>query len=387
MPSNFSQHLAHASGGRRFCFVIMSFHDRYSFFRDIKQIVGEETGFECLRADDVAAPGESVREKVHAAIESAVFVLADITDPRPNIYYEIGYALARGKQVLLLIRKGLQPQTDLGGIELIEYADSAEGWPAFEHDLRNKLRVHNDSKVSLLRAMIIPPDPSPSYLLIHPKKKVKRSRFRQHPRELRTFGDYLGLMGILNVFASTFGERHAPEIVSAPHAAPQITKANANLFLIGSPKVNKFTKRFLNSMQKAGGANWQLSPAPGENPKGDYEVQLTGCLSSGKTFKTVCGRIAKPNAQDYGIILRGPHPEHPGRSVSILAGPHSVGTGAACLAATKTQLVSEIAKCFVGKLDISTRDRTFWVLVKAAPGLDHHIDADRVKIVDVGVYS
>ena len=55
MPSNFSQILAHASGGRRYCFVIMSYHEGYSFFRDIKRIVAEETGFECLRADDVSA--------------------------------------------------------------------------------------------------------------------------------------------------------------------------------------------------------------------------------------------------------------------------------------------------------------------------------------------
>jgi len=82
----------------------MSYHDGFGFFQRIKQIVAEETGFECLRADDVSAPSENIRDKVHAAIESAVFVLADITKARPNIFYEIGYAIARNKPVLLLVR-------------------------------------------------------------------------------------------------------------------------------------------------------------------------------------------------------------------------------------------------------------------------------------------
>jgi nucleoside 2-deoxyribosyltransferase len=356
MPSNFSQFLAHASGGRRFCFVIMSYHEGFSFFRDIKRIVVEETGFECLRADDVSAPGENVRDKVHAAIESAVFLLADISDARPNIFYEIGYAIARNKPVLLLIRKGIMPPTDLNGIELIPYLDNREGWTTFENELRQHLRVHKDSNVSLLRAMIIPPDPKPSFMILNPKLPQEGSRFLQHPCERRTYGDYLGLTGVLNIFTSVFGEHCVPDIVSAFHSSPELANWDANLFLIGSPKVNSFTEIFLRNMQRSRDPGWRFGPASGESPTGDYEVQLTGKLASGEVFATSCGnRSTTQHEEDHGLILRGPHPQHPARSVTIMAGPHSLGTGAACLAATRSQLVNDIAKALAGRIDVIGR--------------------------------
>ena len=34
MSGNFSQMLAHATGGRRYCFVIMSYHEGYAFLNE-----------------------------------------------------------------------------------------------------------------------------------------------------------------------------------------------------------------------------------------------------------------------------------------------------------------------------------------------------------------
>ncbi len=99
VSSMFSQMLAHATGGRRYSFVIMSYHSGYAFFERIKRIVAEETGFECLRADDIPGAGEDLRGKIHSTIEGAVFIIADVTDLRANIYYEIGYAVARNRPV------------------------------------------------------------------------------------------------------------------------------------------------------------------------------------------------------------------------------------------------------------------------------------------------
>lgn len=229
MLSTFSQMLAHATGGRRYSFVIMSYHEGYTFFERIKRIVGEETGFECLRADDIPGVGEDLRTKIHSSIEGAVFVMADISDARPNIYYEIGYAIARNKPVLILVREGVEIPTDLLGVELIRYADNRDGLPRFEQILRQQLAIHKDSNVSLLRAMIIPPDPQPSYIILNPKKPHAGSRFKHHPRERRTYGDYLGLMGVLSAFASVYGEHCAPELVSASHAADEIRDWDANL--------------------------------------------------------------------------------------------------------------------------------------------------------------
>ena len=94
-------------------------------------------------------------------------------------------------------------------------------------------------------------------------------------------------------------------------------------------------------MQRGQAPNWRLPPAPGATASGDYEVQLVGEPAKG-SFATPYGdKAGRDVREDYGLIVRGPHPKHPRRMVTIMAGPHSLGTGAACLAATKSHLVGD----------------------------------------------
>ena len=184
-----------------------------------------------------------------------------------------------------------------------------------------------------------------------------------------------------------FGEHCAPEIVSASHAAPELADQDANLFLIGSGKVNPVTERFLREMQRGQDPGWCLEPAPGERSSGDYEVRLIGRLGSEEFTAPVGVGSGAGGRDDFGLILRGPHPRYPKRSVTIMAGPHSLGTGAACLAATKPHLVSEIGKALTGNVDLTTRDRALWVLVKAEATPDDHVDESRVSVLAAGVYK
>lgn len=387
MAAKFSALVAHVTGGRRYCFVVMSYHEGYAFFDRIRKVVAEVTGFECIRADDLPAAGEDLRQKVHDAIENAVFVIGDISDPRPNIYYEVGYAAARNKPILLLGREGAEIHSDLAGLEMIRYVDNREGWPRFEMLLRQHLDVHKDSNISLLRAMLLPHEPVPSFILINPKKPSPDSRFPQHPRERRTYGDYLGLSGVMGAFLSVYGEHAVPEIVSASHADDSLADWDANLYLIGSPKVNTFTGLFLELMQRGQNPGWYFERCAGEENLLDYEMQLVGDLPSGR-FQTPCGSHDKEgeraDGKDYGIILRGPHPRHPNRMVLIMAGPHSMGTGAACLAATKPQLLQDVNQRLSGKADLTDRQQAFWILVKGQKDYSDHLDVSGVQVVDVG---
>ena len=68
-----------------------------------------------------------------------------------------------------------------------------------------------------------------------------------------------------------------------------------------------------------------------------------------------------------------------------MAGPHTLGTAAACLAATRPGRIEQIkAKLPVGVEDKSS---TFWVLVRGrASAKDSLIDEDGVEILEAGVY-
>jgi hypothetical protein len=387
MPPKFNTLIAHVTGGRRYCFVIMSYHKGYAFFEQLRKIVAEVTGFECIRADDLPGAGEDLRTKIHDAIDNAVFVIGDVSDARPNIYYEIGYAAARNKPVLLIAREGSDIHTDLLGLEMIHYKDNREGWQHFEGSLRQHLDIHKDSNVSLLRAMVLPPNPLPSFIILNPKQPQTDSRFHHHPKERKTYGDYLGLSGIMGAFVSVYGEHVIPEIVSASNTDEVIAEWDANLFLIGSPKVNKFTGKFLKMMQSGKSPNWHFERCPGEENIIDYDMILIGKTSAG-IFQTNCNNSdsvdKSANFVDYGLILRGHHPQIPNRTVLILAGPHSAGTGAACLAATKPQLLKEISDKLPGKTLLPDWNRTVWVLVKGVTDVIGHLDVSGVSIIDAG---
>jgi nucleoside 2-deoxyribosyltransferase len=85
------------------CFVIQPF-DRGKFdkrFEDTFRPAIEEVGLDPYRVDQdpkVEIPIESIEE----GIRNAVVCLADITTDNPNVWYELGYAFAAGKAVIMV---------------------------------------------------------------------------------------------------------------------------------------------------------------------------------------------------------------------------------------------------------------------------------------------
>lgn len=388
MTEDFREMLAHVTGGRRYCFVIMTWHAKYAFFEAVRRIVAEETGWECIRADDIPQTGD-LRTKIHAAIDNASLILADISDPSLNIYYEVGYAAARGKP-LLLASKETEVPTNLQGADLIEYeVDTRQGFCQFEGALRRQLEPRRETHVSLLRAMIIPPKPQPSYILVNPKQQFVASPQRPHPDEIRTYGDYLGVVGILRAFGSVYGEHVVPELITASQAAPDLLTRDASFYTIGSDKVNRFTAGVMSLLQDGRAPNWRFAVCPEDAHKPDLEWALWADGPAGPSVLSADKQSSQAGDvyEDYGLILRGPYRRHPGRMLTVLAGPHSLGTGAACLAATTSHLVREISSHLKDKCDLRACDRTFWVLVRARASHDRHLDPENVHIERVGVYE
>ncbi|OAQ20170.1 hypothetical protein [Thermosulfurimonas dismutans] len=117
-------------------FVIMSFQPE---FRDAYYVAIEPTltklGFKPVRVDQIQH-NRTVTAEILTQIESAAFVVADLTGERPNVYYEVGWAHRANKEVVLLARKGTAVHFDVAAINRIEYNDYTELCESLEKRVR-----------------------------------------------------------------------------------------------------------------------------------------------------------------------------------------------------------------------------------------------------------
>jgi CheY-like chemotaxis protein len=84
---------------RQSCFVAMPFGRSYEELFQIIRPCVESAGYRCVRIDQERFT-ESILEKIFSEIRKAKVVLFVATGGNPNVFYEAGYAIALGKEVV-----------------------------------------------------------------------------------------------------------------------------------------------------------------------------------------------------------------------------------------------------------------------------------------------
>ncbi|MFY1846257.1 hypothetical protein [Achromobacter dolens] len=107
-----------------FVFVLMPFHRDFNdvYRLGIKQ-TAEEAGLRAERVDEQLY-SESMLERIYQQITVADIIVADMTGQNPNVFYEVGYAHARGKICILLTQNASDIPFDLKQHRHIVYGDS-----------------------------------------------------------------------------------------------------------------------------------------------------------------------------------------------------------------------------------------------------------------------
>lgn len=99
------------NGHDKICFVIMPIKKRKSDYEDLYKnhlklmIEHRLLSVKCIRADEKPTVNKTKIEEIKDLIRKSTFAIADISEENPNVYFEIGYAMALGKTVILIKNK------------------------------------------------------------------------------------------------------------------------------------------------------------------------------------------------------------------------------------------------------------------------------------------
>jgi len=109
------------------CFVVMSFsqdEDTTRAYTDGIQPAVESLGIDCIRVDQTHFTGR-ITDAILDRLKNAYFIIADLSQERPNCYYELGFAHALGKPVIMLINSKDKIHFDIKDFNFIVYASPA----------------------------------------------------------------------------------------------------------------------------------------------------------------------------------------------------------------------------------------------------------------------
>lgn len=121
-------------------FVVMQFTEPYdSLYQKVIKPVCEEMNLSVYRADEVYKPGIILKDIIDGLVESEI-IIADITPPNPNVFYELGFSHALNKITILLAQHGSELPFDVKSYRTIFYEDTIKGKTEVEKNLRRHLK-------------------------------------------------------------------------------------------------------------------------------------------------------------------------------------------------------------------------------------------------------
>lgn len=147
-----------AAKAKKSCFVIMAIGEQHepngtvmsagelkARYNDLirEALVKSHADLEVIRADEVAAGG-GITEDIFQRLMYSDYVVADISFPNPNVYYELGIRHACRTGTIVIREKGSsRAPFDVSTQRYIEYENTPSGLKALTEEFRRRFDYHD----------------------------------------------------------------------------------------------------------------------------------------------------------------------------------------------------------------------------------------------------
>lgn len=129
--------------GRKYCFVIMPFHKSFDKIFNCIQSAFNKSNWVCNRADEIYEPTQVVNIIWEQILRSNL-IISDLTGRNANVFYELGYAHALGKNTILITQSIDDIPFDLRHLRCIEYSKTAKGYRKLSEIIQRYLQGPRD---------------------------------------------------------------------------------------------------------------------------------------------------------------------------------------------------------------------------------------------------
>jgi guanylate kinase len=121
------------------CFVLMPFREELRpVYEDHISKVCTDLHLSVTRADQIFST-KPIMDDIRESVIDAQYIIADLTDNNPNVFYELGICHALGKKVILITQGDVVP-SDVSHIQYFRYDLTPKGMQALEITLRATLQ-------------------------------------------------------------------------------------------------------------------------------------------------------------------------------------------------------------------------------------------------------
>lgn len=104
-----------------YVFFAVPYSSSSAELRDAVNVASVHAGLQLIRADQQFASSQRIAETIQQAIKRATLVIGDVTDVNANVMWELGFAQALGRPILLITQDPGKIPFDLASVRTITY--------------------------------------------------------------------------------------------------------------------------------------------------------------------------------------------------------------------------------------------------------------------------